>query len=1055
MSLVRIILECSFWGWKFPKRIGYLSILAVLTVLVLPDTSSARLFKVFGLESFVRSSGEPATEVREFQVKNPNDSEFNLHLFYAGIIEDFKGTVPSAVVTLNGQVIVTPDEFNRNVHYIKKGITLSASNSLSIELRGKPGSGIRVVITGRNDEPQVVYFDKDILPDGSSLLGSGLRYLWTIIEEPDHGSAVLSDPFSASPLLSVDKPGQYILQLIINGDAWESEPLMVTLTATQYPPFVPVPIQTRVISGDGTHYQDYSIKVGSNTYTAPAPVTCGSPDNQGFQVLVLDRSTLAFRDHQTYNVPCGISAMMNSLMTLDPTSIVIVSSLYTTFDRCGSECSMVGMILSMFGGSQVMNAILHPYLSYTLPDGTFVPFTYSLIGVAGISALEGAELNTIDHKIVRKDTRMDSNISGSFVKDVNSEHLNHWTFVSPEFVEIEARSQPGALVNTIKVGGTSYRSRTLSTGGGFQVLWLDQDTLQPAAIISSPFFNRTYSTNAGAGNDSVSAQEQQNMETDLTYIKALAEGSGQKLIAVISSVGTPIQYKSSAFHNLSGTIGYWYGGTSGVFYQLGTAPDAISTYSLVGALRTGAPYGRGASGWVEASSKGADSQKERLRVVMHKDKKGWFVPAVTAEGEPVADGGPDFSLLSVALQPATPWPLPDPGHAQYEQEVAAYRYISRQMGENTDDIRSFYVLSPIDPGGWWSTCTFLQYPSTTPSPYFSEADFAAMKEQLCSEFNYVSHVDGFLEDMDTVLTNMQISSTSNLGKVYDAVKATVFVPEDSMVMCDAGMVIRGLLTAGTSIITNPVIKGAMGVLNGAMSIAMSFSKKPGGADYTSIDTTASSLGDEMNNLWASCRTGKDLVLDMVKSDWGKLRYVGNKFMTAPEEGGWKYYNTDPNDWVTIVTNSLEAYYFQSLLPAVWKIDYLEDSASIPAPKYFRYNAGGSYTCNPYCNGSSANPTAYWVDSFLNGRYTWYVLENGIDMAKMSGCGYVVFDRSASLRSILFGSGDWKDSAGNRIGVKLNLYQPLFYERWLPSSVYRPPTMPLFDEVDGYYGNCSD
>lgn len=50
-----------------------------------------------------------------------------------------------------------------------------------------------------------------------------------------------------------------------------------------------VPIQTRVVSGDGAQASDYAIKVGEQTYTAPLLSGGGAT---GYQILLLDRRTL-------------------------------------------------------------------------------------------------------------------------------------------------------------------------------------------------------------------------------------------------------------------------------------------------------------------------------------------------------------------------------------------------------------------------------------------------------------------------------------------------------------------------------------------------------------------------------------------------------------------------------------------------------------------------------------------------------------------------------------------------------------------------------------------
>jgi hypothetical protein len=528
----------------------------------------------------------------------------------------------------------------------------------------------------------------------------------------------------------------------------------------------------------------------------------------------------------------------------------------------------------------------------------------------------------------------------------------------------------------------------------------------------------------------------------LAHLNTLhAADTYQMFVVAIAGIGNPIGYKSSSFNGLIHAIGNYFGSTIGVLNGLGTT--ATTTYSLVGMNRLGnQSYGPGATGSVEASSPG-----ENLRVVMHKDKQGWYAPVVT---HAKAGERPDFGILPVALQPPVPWPLPNPAHAQYAEETAAYHYISRQMGENTDDIRSYYTMSPIHPDAWWTACKALTYPATTPSPYFSPANFAAVRDQLCNEFNYVAHVNGLMVDLDWVLTNMRMSSSQNLADVYNMVRSTVYFPSDDTSMAyDVINVIRSFLTIASSVV-GPEAKAIMGVFNGLLQLGTSFSKTPEGADYTAIDTTAANLGNEMDNMWSQAMLGKNIALDIVKSDWGKLQYVGEKLMTQPADGGWKYFDSDKPYWVQIVTNSLEAYYFKVMLPAVWRMEYLFNT-TIPNPNNYTYSfVCGNYgvTCPflPFCsanNYAGAPANAYWIDALSNGRYDWYTFENGPWKSSWA-CGECMsanFSHAADVTNILFGTGDWLDSSGNKIGVKLNLSKPVFFERWLPGSEYSQVTTP--------------
>ena len=869
-------------------------------------------------------------------------------------------------------------------------------------------------------------------------------------------------------------PGEYTLELRVQGDSWE-ESFPIELTAMDMlgatyndTPFVPVPVKTRVVAGTGTNYSDYSIQVGSTTYTAPAPTSCGSATSSGFQVLVLDRGTLAKKDHKTYNVPCGSTNMVNYLNTLDDSSLVIVSSLTTAtpYDVCGSGSSScpVGTKLKEFGATNIFPSNYSSTLSYSLPDvSSPVNFSYSLVGIRGLAASQGNELNNWDHRAVALDSRIYSNIEGYLLPDANPNQTSMWAFVYPEFVEIETRAQASSKSNTIKVGGVSYVSEPLSSEatGGFQVLVLDRDTLSPAVSLPAIGLktNRTFSTNGGYGDAETTYM------TD--YLNTILNTGypNQRFVVVIASIGSPIYFihgKTNWFVDLIKVISNNYGGTFGVLNQLGKS----STYSLIGISSSSASL-FGANDAVEASASGVN-----LRVALHKDKQGWFKPDVTNPGNVGTSGGPDLSLLSVALKPYTAWPLPDPNlptsDPLYQRQLAAYQYISGHLGEFTNDIRSYYTQNPIYPEIWLSNCGNLQYSETTT---FTQDDFVAMKNQLCGyysgldqyvpgEFDYVLRVNGFKEVLDdNVWVSMKLSSTDSLRNVYEKVKAKINVPPDRVALYDIGIIIRGILTAGTSIVTNAGLKATMGTLNGLMSIAMGISKDEGGADYTSLNTAVSNLDNQMDNVWARCQKGADIILAIIKSDWGKLQYVGNKFMTTQDKGGWMWDDGDPYDWVQQITNTLQAYYFQSLMPTEWKIDYLLDTLTIPHPKNFSYYAGSCWDpcCYPYCEGASANATAFWVDDFTVGvyyQYSWYVLEDEIDMYSASGCGYVHFDRSSALRDVLFGQGPWLEG-GVEIGVKLYLPMPVFYERWLPSAVYTPYVAPIWPySPTPYYSGCS-
>jgi len=856
----------------------------------------------------------------------------------------------------------------------------------------------------------------------------------------------------------------------ITGDTWQTESFPVKLSAMSYgtdpgySQYAVVPVKSRVVNGTGAEVRNYEIHVGSDIYIAPDPTSCGSPGNSGFQILVLDRNTLGFKDHRTFNVPCGNSDMLEFLDSLDETSLVMVSSLASAGPSavCNGLGCPLGINLMGFGASEVFFSNRLSSGAYTL-NGDKVPFTYSLIGNSSMGQNQGTELNSLYHKAHGLGSpKIHSNIKGVFVKDVNG----NWSFTYPDFYEVETRSESSAKANTIKVGRKVFESKPLLKGakGGFQVLVLEMDTLEryPSSA------NRTFSTNAGTQSES----EQERM---VSFLKEAMQRSPQvRYIYVIVSIGTPIDSKTPVFTKLAKIISNYFGGTFGVFNDLGTKKSP--SYSLVGLTSSDFKvYPLGAIDAVEES--GAN---KNLRVVLQKGNSGWFKPIISSsEDVGQTSGRPDFSLVSHALQPDSSWPLPDPSDPLYNEQVAAYTYISGHVnaGSKITDIRAQKYASAYlgDPTNWGQDCEELEY-ADIPDPSFSEAAFVKMKLQLCGkhdavdqipgEFDYLQAVLGFESDLNIALLNLQISDDNDIEAVYDTVKETIDPPDTRRVAYNTANVARGLLGIGSSVIPQPEVKLVMGAVNGLLGVATALAKPPSGADYATIDAKYEDLRKEMRTFWNNYWVGSTVLMNMIKSDWDKLKYVGAKLMTPQdtpvEEGGpgWMYDSLAPKQWQAAVKNTLQATYFRSLIPTLFSIDY-QSATYIEFPANFAYDVlkyrqgSTKFQHNPYCSGSIDNPTAYQAEQFLvkvlgvtSSSNNWYVLSDE-DLDYDNYYEYAVdFGHSEDLRDILFG----KSSESWGSGRKLGLDKRLFYERWLPSSVYR---LLDADRMEPYKGSCND
>src|SRR5205823_3281032 len=112
-----------------------------LIALIAVHSAWAATFVVFGPQTFVRSTGEPVTESRTFQILNAADP-LTLTVLNHG--------VTSAVISINGQTILAPDDFTgRNAAdaTLTRPLTVVAgSNQVAVQLRGQPGTSLTIEI---------------------------------------------------------------------------------------------------------------------------------------------------------------------------------------------------------------------------------------------------------------------------------------------------------------------------------------------------------------------------------------------------------------------------------------------------------------------------------------------------------------------------------------------------------------------------------------------------------------------------------------------------------------------------------------------------------------------------------------------------------------------------------------------------------------------------------------------------------------------------------------------------------------------------------------------
>lgn len=225
----------------------------------LAHSQAANETPVFGPKTYTRTTGKPRPVVDTFAVANPAG---DFTLIVRNGKEDGTQRVTSAVILLNGQLIVGPQEFNPKVAVIRKAVSLQAQNTLSVEVRGKPGSLITVsIVGGPLNLPPVANAGADQtvkVGDKVTLNGSGssdtdgapLTYRWSLAKVPTGSAATLSDATVVKPTLVVDKPGTYTVELVVNDGHEDSTPDTVIISTINSAPVADAGPDQSVVLGE-------------------------------------------------------------------------------------------------------------------------------------------------------------------------------------------------------------------------------------------------------------------------------------------------------------------------------------------------------------------------------------------------------------------------------------------------------------------------------------------------------------------------------------------------------------------------------------------------------------------------------------------------------------------------------------------------------------------------------------------------------------------------------------------------------------------------------------
>jgi RHS repeat-associated protein len=128
---------------------------ALILTLLLSATAWSGTFTVFGPKTYVRGTGAPVTVTDNFTVPNPN-VQFTLRVHNGGLTDSATDFVSSTTITVNGVVVVAPNDLNQNIHEVDKPVTLLGSNEIDVQVRGAPGGTLAVDIVEVDNVPPTI-----------------------------------------------------------------------------------------------------------------------------------------------------------------------------------------------------------------------------------------------------------------------------------------------------------------------------------------------------------------------------------------------------------------------------------------------------------------------------------------------------------------------------------------------------------------------------------------------------------------------------------------------------------------------------------------------------------------------------------------------------------------------------------------------------------------------------------------------------------------------------------------------------------------------------------
>ena len=791
----------------------------------------------------------------------------------------------------------------------------------------------------------------------SSAPGGGpLEYRWRLRSKPPGSRAKLRRASSRRPVLTPDRPGDYVLGLRVaprsGGALSRADTVEVTVSPDQY--LVP-------FSGDTVKAGKHGIQVGDTFYPNP------SPDGNSLQYLTLNRATLEPAENSY-----GNSYLDGSEASIGKLEGQLVEN--------GSSEQLV--VLSFPGGKgaavesgqiDAFRKALVEHLGVRLTDALFTHHIKNGDGftVVGIP-WSGSGSGYFVPSFLRRDG-VDALkgwlMAGASVGREGSPLFRLQT-ESPEFDTSVERTDRS---NTMLMGGQRLSvSIPQSCTGAFEVEPFNATLGTPDSIPVPVFCVMA----GGSTNGTELGRMAEYLRGNSLFGQSVAIQSIGTVVAPPPSTGPPENRKDIAWYQVGAELA-----------TLGANPHTFNTvngsYAFVGGDQLERDEVADSS---SAVATGGDEETGTLSGRLSLGHDGVLAPTVAD-----ATGTAEFKFLDIAVQNPQPWPYTKgsntPGFK--DEEAPAYAdalaYITQNLSGGAykdwgNDLRLAYAGAPqFD----WTTAKtdldHLKYPGDgktcqqepgpqAPSTSFTREQFCNLIDELQQEFTWLHGIKNNLFDPYQQVFDASVAGEGkdleSLGKkIRESLEQT---DDDAKIAWSIGQFVGELVATWI-----PEVKAAKEAAETLVAI-YSFTREMVDIEYSEkqvpvsdqVDTKVVDLGHELAQRMKASSAAMIGLRQVIISDYGRLKALGSVSFSPK-------WSVNTGDLREGLDNTARASFSNELVPVGYGVHALE-SHSHPSELQNASACNLGLVLGHQFEGGSASAEIKWMGNFSRDGYVgWW------------------------------------------------------------------------------------